>query len=168
VEFVVGEPCPFKACISCVCNSGLNGLAGIEHESYIAILVLAEISTFALLFLPQWLSTLGTVDQTKSSCNELVEAIKDIISELEISFTPSCGNKLTYYISARGNSGRIGSELSARTICIVSEIMACWPFPIMLRLILEHCRSTSEKDTRNIELPGACGTLIKQLKAFYC
>lgn len=45
-----------------------------------------------------------------------MEAIKGIISKLEISFTPSCGNKLSYYISARANSRHIGSELSERTI----------------------------------------------------
>lgn len=78
------EPCPSKTCKSCVCNSGLAWLGGIKHEGHIALLVLAEITGFAFLFLPQWLSTLGTLDQTNSPYNELVETIKDIISELGI------------------------------------------------------------------------------------
>lgn len=58
----------------------------VQYEYNIATLVIAKILAFAFQFLTQRLSTFGTINHTKPSREKLTEAIKGIISKLEICY----------------------------------------------------------------------------------
>jgi hypothetical protein len=58
----------------------------VQYECNIATLIIAKILALAFSFLPQRFSTFGAVNHTKPSREKLTEAIKGIISKLEICY----------------------------------------------------------------------------------